>query len=604
MPDAPLLPRGPLIAATYYAPPASCWVQQKSGVPCAPKNPAQHDSKGGPDWRNPDLLWWALGGMRVRTTEPEKAFWPLSGTPKDPQDILWSELAAQSRTGMMEYTPCSCSLAGTCKFYDAVENSGELYECEWDELYQSKAAEHLRSGGDGGVAANSLAHYAPTFDGRFGGAYLHHGPTAWQGLPPERAAELRKLDGPELEEAVRAACHDYSPSQLQTRGVTPVPKEALPWVMPGYLCMREPVTPWRPILQPLSHDTVPGGCAVEMTDVEGQTDGGPHRFCAGRADKPCLWVYEGANAFHKVRSPRDLAPPPPPCPRPDLRPLVCSSGSTTRRWSCVTHTACLRCGASTSRAPCATSPASTRRRRAAPSSPPALCPHLARPRSSSARAQALRLLRPSFGPTPALPEGPESAAMEGVPEMAEPQREWEAFASELAALGAGPRDSLKQKNVAEKKASVPHSDAPFVGGAFVFQGTCRLLREGEAPPAAVEGFDSSYAWLRDHLEKEHSSFFTLLSRGGGDAPDLPFCSPTSPDLNQVKRTASSFVRSEHHYARACKAGAGSEGRDESQTAEGHACVLANGDDNPDDSVKQAYAPRMPTTVVRVDADEE
>ena len=194
--------------------------------------------------------------------------------------------------------------------------------------------------------------------------------------------------------------------------------------------------------------------------------------------------------------------------------------------------------------------------------------------------------------------------MEGVPEMAEPQREWEAFASELAALGAGPRDSLKQKNAAEKKASVPHSDAPFVGGRFVFQGTCRLLREGEAPPAAVEGFDSSYAWLRDHLEKEHSSFFTVLSRAGGDAPDLPFCSPTPPDLNQVKRTASSFVRSEHHYARACKAGAGSEGRDESQTAEGHACVLANGDDNPDDSVKQAYAPRMPTKVARVDADEE
>lgn len=285
-------------------------------------------------------------------------------------------------------------------------------------------------------------------------------------------------------------------------------------------------------MQPISHDTRAGGCAVEIADVEGE-DAGPHRFCLGRPGKPCLWVHESASALRKAWAIDDAGA---------MRDL------------------------------------------------------------SGAYAQALRLLRPSFGPTPALPPAPESPAMEKVKGWSDEQRRWEAYMDELAALGLGESDSTAGKKAAEKKASIPHSDAPFIGGSFVFQGVCREVSQADAPPAAAEGFETSYEWLHDLLETRHPQFYGEVVRAGGAQADLPFCSPTSPDLGQVKRTVQSFSRSPHHYARACKAGAGTEGRDESATAAGHACVIANGEDNPDPSVREAYAPRLPTKVAATDPD--
>ena len=65
--DGNLLPRGPLVALTFYAPPDKCWEVGGDGrVPCAPENPEHPGEALGP-WSNPDLLWWPLGGMRAGT---------------------------------------------------------------------------------------------------------------------------------------------------------------------------------------------------------------------------------------------------------------------------------------------------------------------------------------------------------------------------------------------------------------------------------------------------------------------------------------------------------------------------------------------------------
>ena len=535
--DGNLLPRGPLVALTFYAPPDKCWEVGADGrVPCAPENPEHPGEALGP-WSNPDLLWWPLGGMRLPVADkPKKVFWPLSGLPDSESDPpYWSPLAEQSQTHMQQYVPCSCSLAGTCKFYEAVPSTETMYECEEDEMHLSKAASHLRPrpgvSGDEAAAAerdaakegrapsNLLSYVAPEFGERFGGAFLEHGVTSWQGITPAESGQLHQLhDHADIATHARKYCHTRGAAQLEKRGIKVLPDEEKKRALPGFLCLREPIEPWRPIVQPISHTTRSGGCAIELIDVEGRDDGAD-RFCVDRVDQPCLWVYR--NSLKHVYGLDDSGK------KLDL---------------------------------------------------------------TSQYQRALLLLRPSFGPSPEpLAQEKAEAVVEGQTRMwPDPQADWEEFVHRVNVHGEGELEDTEEKKVAEKEASVPHSDAPFIGGNFVFQGRCRAVRRDAVP-------EETYAFVTEHLRQTAPRFYDKLVAERGGSGELPYCSPTSPDFEQVMLTVKSFVQSKDHYAAACARGAGTVGR--KRESDGHACVMANGDDNPRDDVKKAYEQRLPPRTV-------
>ena len=83
---------------------------------------------------------------------------------------------------------------------------------------------------------------------------------------------------------VQRLCHVRGDAQLAERGIAPLADEDVGKALPGFLCMREPIKPWRPIVQPVSHSTRAGGCAVELTDAVDHREA-PHPRDVDRTDR-------------------------------------------------------------------------------------------------------------------------------------------------------------------------------------------------------------------------------------------------------------------------------------------------------------------------------
>jgi hypothetical protein len=252
-------------------------------------------------------------------------------------------------------------------------------------------------------------------------------------------------------------------------------------------CAREPIPEYKPIARALSNENAPGGCSLLLTDLLGEQRTAA-AMCNGRAEgATCLWVY--TNSRQAVNR-------------------VARDGKVEKldEWF----------------------------------------------------VEALHALRPSFGPTAAhvatenvqwlnekTGESEPPKHPGGKPRGNNPLKTADSVAHEMPTNDARARDSTVAP-LSQPATLVHHlfaSQAPFLGGNFAFEGTCRLVKHDEDAYGTVKA------------TPEEADFYASLRAASSEDEakvPYPYCNPARPSMEQVRATLRNYKRGHAHYEAACR----------------------------------------------------
>ena len=98
----------------------------------------------------------------------------------------------------------------------------------WTDLYTAIEADAAErdAAKEGRAPSNLLSYVAPEFGERFGGAFLEHGVTSWQGITPAESGQLHQLhDHADIATHARKYCHTRGAAQAIERLVDTFPAQ-------------------------------------------------------------------------------------------------------------------------------------------------------------------------------------------------------------------------------------------------------------------------------------------------------------------------------------------------------------------------------------------